>query len=267
MNSEFPTHSQEYGMHVRRFNSQCSSTEVLWIHGLGESGLCFESFVGHPHLNRWPHIVPDLHGYGLSLEPDSPFSIVETVDHLARWIQATQKRPLHVVGHSLGGVFALLLAERYPELICSLIDIDGNKSLDDCAYSGHMTSAADKAEAKQVFATLLQDVQQVGQNDAASQGYYTSLLRCDPATFYRHSIELVEFSKQETLARRLAALTIPKLYIAGYPGGASLRSLELLAKANIPTQHIADSGHWPFIDHPNQTADAIATFIMDAETQ
>ena len=65
----------------------------------------------------------------------------------------------------------------------------------------------------------------------------------------------------ETLAARMAALTCPSLYIAGRPGGACARSIELLRDAGIEPQIIEPSGHWPFIDQPDDFARTLAGFL------
>ena len=53
-------------------------------------------------------------------------------------------------------------------------------------------------------------------------------------------------------------MTVPYLYIAGEPGGASPRSRALLAEAGVRCVAIAPAGHWPFVDQPAATAAAIA---------
>jgi pimeloyl-ACP methyl ester carboxylesterase len=58
----------EHGMVVRDFGAGDHGTP-LWIHGLGESGLCFERVLARPELEAFRHLVPDLPGYGRSPWP------------------------------------------------------------------------------------------------------------------------------------------------------------------------------------------------------
>jgi pimeloyl-ACP methyl ester carboxylesterase len=100
------------------------------------------------------------------------------------------------------------------------------------------------------FDELRETILKEGFRDAAARGYYASLRLADPSTFHLHSRELVEMSCREDLARRMAALEVPVVYIAGSPGGACRRSLELLEAADVEVVAISPSGHWPFIDRP-----------------
>ena len=54
---------------------------------------------------------------------------------LARFVGGLGSPTVHLVGHSMGGVTALLLAERHRSLVRGVVDIDGNKSPDDCTFS------------------------------------------------------------------------------------------------------------------------------------
>ncbi len=57
-----------------------------------------------------------------ALQPDDPITLNTHVDDIARFIQALDAGPVHLVGHSSpGGFGSLLLAERHPELLRSLV--------------------------------------------------------------------------------------------------------------------------------------------------
>lgn len=56
------------------------------------------------------------------LEPDGHITLDTFVDDLASFIKELDLAPVHLVGHSSpGGFGGLLLAYRYPELLCSLV--------------------------------------------------------------------------------------------------------------------------------------------------
>ncbi len=237
----------ERGMVVRELGA-AAAPAVLWLHGLGESGLCFERVLGEPTLRNLRHLVPDLPGYGRSPWPETPPTLAAVADHLAGWLGDRGEGPVAVVGHSMGGVVATLLAERHPEVLRSVVDVDGNLSPGDCAYSGEATGHELEAFVEEGFDRLRARVYALGADDEAHRGYWASLRLADPATFHLHALELVELSAAEELAGRLAQLPMPVLYVAGSPGGACARSIELLAAAEVPTLLVGPSGHWPFVD-------------------
>lgn len=229
----------------------------VFVHGLGESGLCFEALMDHPGLLPWRRIVLDLPGYGRSVWRRPVGTLGDAASQLAGWILERRPGRVVLVGHSMGGVIALLLAERYPSLVAALVDVDGNKSLGDCSFSGPAARSSLDAFVGGGFDDLRDTVFEQGKTARAQRGYYASLRMCDPLVFHGHATELVELSRGERLAARLAALPIPKLYVAGQPGGACPRSVELLNAHGVPWIGIEPAGHWPFIDQPDAFVDVL----------
>ncbi len=247
---------QENGMFVREWTPKNPRATVLFIHGLGESGLCFEHFLHRKELADYRLLVPDLPGYGRSPWcSGEAWGLEEQTDHLAGWLQQLQTGPVVIVGHSMGGVMALLLAERHPQLVSFIIDVDGNKSVGDCVYSSQAAAYGLEAFVQGGFDQVRNTIFEQGVEDLAHRGYYVSLRLSDPRAFHRNSLDLVAMSKLETMAGRLAELPVPSIFIAGVPAGVSARSRQLLGLAEITLLDVSPSGHWPFID---QTEDFIA---------
>ncbi len=251
----------EHGMFVRTAPGDPRFPSLVFVHGLGESGLCFEQVVRHPRLQPWTRYVVDLPGYGRSVWGE-PVSLVGLADHLAGWMRAAHPGERVIpVGHSMGGVLALLLAERHSDLLDGVVDVDGNKSLGDCTFSSQAACQSLDSFENGGFESLRSKVYAAGGRDMAQRGYYASLRLCDPRAFHRHSVELVEMSGREDLATRLASLSLPKLYLAGQPGGACGRSMDLLRRAQVPCTAVEPSGHWPFLDQPEAFVPALAGFL------
>lgn len=248
-------------VYLREYERDAPGPTLLWIHGLGESGLCFEEIALHPGLAGRRQLLPDLPGYGRSLRPPEPLTLEAQADLLGTLVASECGGPALVIGHSLGGVVALLLAERHPETVAGLIDIDGNISRADCVFSGRAASAPLETFVAERFGRLLDQIYLEGVDDPALRGYYASLRLAWPEAFHQNSAELVALSEPEDLARRLAALPVPKLYIAGRPGGASQHSIELLAEAGVEVAEVAPSGHWPFLDQPERFIAALHPFL------
>lgn len=250
-------------MFVRDYRPQAGGPVLVWIHGLGESGLCFEHVVGEPELAGRHCVIPDLPGYGRSLWPDVPGGLVDHADHLDTWLRNRGVAGCVVVGHSMGGVIGQLLAERHPARVEALIDVDGNISAGDCAYSSRAASYSREVFVDGGFQRVRDYVYRLGISDPAHRRYWASLVLADPRVFHLHSCELVELSSGEDLAGRLAALPCPTVYIAGSPGGVCPRSLELLEEAGADVRPVSPAGHWPFLDRPGEFA-ALVSEILGA---
>ncbi|HET7583827.1 MAG TPA: alpha/beta hydrolase [Gemmatimonadaceae bacterium] len=94
---------------------------IVFIHGLLQ--------VPTPHvvaasLPAGETLAPDLPGYGTHVDARD-VSLDAAVNQVARVIRAAGA-PAHVAGHSVGGAAAMLLAYRHPELVRSVISIEGN---------------------------------------------------------------------------------------------------------------------------------------------
>jgi pimeloyl-ACP methyl ester carboxylesterase len=238
---------------------------VLWLHGLGESSLCFAEISRHPALARFRHRLVDLPGYGRSPWPSEAYRLDEAAAAIAEWL-APEKKPSVLIGHSMGGVLAMLVAERAPTQVRAVVNVDGNLSLGDCNFSGKAAAFALDTFIAQGFDSLRDAVYEGGAGPgeigrAALRGYYASMRFADPRVFHRHALDLVELSSPEDLPVRLARLIPPALYLAGSPDGASPRSKELLGKTVARWQAIEPAGHWPFIDRPDDFAAAVASFL------
>src|SRR3954469_19932873 len=97
----------EHGMTVRRVGE---GPELVWIHGLGEASTCFDETIAQ--LPGYTHVLPDLPGYGRSSWPTTAPNLDELATMLVGWLAERPKA--FVIGHSMGGVLALLIAERAP---------------------------------------------------------------------------------------------------------------------------------------------------------
>jgi len=256
-----PAHGVERNLFVRAYGPAGKSPALVWIHGLGESGLCFEKIVGHPRLKPLRHLVPDLPGYGRSAWPENPMTLDAVTEHVALWLSERGEVPVVLVGHSMGGYVGQILAENHPKLLAAFVNVEGNISGDDCTVSAQAAAQALDAFVSDGFDKILDSVYRAGASDPALRGACASLRLCDPRTFHLHARELVRASREETLAPRLAHLRMPALFIAGQPGGAAKRSLDMLAEAHVRTVAIGPSGHWPFIDQSDLFADALREFL------
>lgn len=83
--------------------------------------------------------APDLLGYGENAGMCiDGISLEDQADHIARFIESTQSGAVNLVGHSVGGAVAVLVAAKYPELLARLISVEGNFTLKDAFWSAQV---------------------------------------------------------------------------------------------------------------------------------
>jgi pimeloyl-ACP methyl ester carboxylesterase len=93
---------------------------VLLLHGFGaskENWLPLLPFLAR----RYQLFIPDLPGWGESqFCAEARYGLDQQVARLAEWMQQSLPTPVHVVGSSMGGGIAGLLAARHPALVRSV---------------------------------------------------------------------------------------------------------------------------------------------------
>jgi pimeloyl-ACP methyl ester carboxylesterase len=179
-------------------------------------------------------------------------------DRLVAWLG--DRRPA-LIGASMGGVLATLIAERIA--VRAVVDVDGNISLGDCTFSGKAAAYALDDFVASGFAALRAEVYEAGRTDGALRGYHAALSAASPRVFHRHARALVAMSESEQLASRLAVLRVPALFIAGVPGGICERSRQLLDRHGVRWIGLEPAGHWVHRDQPDGFAAAVAAFLRD----
>lgn len=94
---------------------------VVLVHGWLESSWCWTRVVDHLVAQYRVYAV-DLVGFGQSTPPpeESPFDIESNSKVVEAVIRQRIGEPVHLVGHSMGGMIAVLLATRCPELVKSV---------------------------------------------------------------------------------------------------------------------------------------------------
>ncbi|GAA3172307.1 MULTISPECIES: alpha/beta fold hydrolase [Streptomyces] len=105
------------GLHIEETGTD--GPALLCLHGIGSSAAAFApqfaSLGAHLRLLAW-----DAPGYGASADPEGPLGLDGYADTAAALIRE-RGGPAHVLGVSWGGVIALRLAARHPDLVASLI--------------------------------------------------------------------------------------------------------------------------------------------------
>jgi 3-oxoadipate enol-lactonase len=237
--------SLERGMVVRRTGS---GPRVVWLHGLGESSVSFEPVVAA--MPGFSHVLVDLPGYGRSPWPEAAVGLDTLASALAEWLEPDSA----VIGHSMGGVLATLIAER--ARVRGIVNIDGNISIGDCVFSAKAAAIADPAVS---LATVREQVLRDSLARPELRAYVAALTFAMPEMFHRHAHDLVELSRAETLAGRVAKLS--SLFVAGVPDGICPASRALLEGAGARWVGIEPAGHWVYLDQTDAFVREVTGFL------
>ncbi|MFS0691565.1 alpha/beta fold hydrolase [Streptomyces nitrosporeus] len=129
------------GVHVEEAGA--SGPLLLCLHGIGSSSAAFApqlaGLSAHVRVVAW-----DAPGYARSADPAGPLTLDDYADTAAALIRE-RGTTAHVLGVSWGGVIALRLATRHPDLVDSLIVADSSpgSGTDPARAEGMRARAAD----------------------------------------------------------------------------------------------------------------------------
>jgi lipase len=108
-------------------NGSGSAPTLLLVHGITASHVCWaELAAALPGVRL---LAPDLRGRGRSRDLPGPFGMPTHADDVAAVLRHLTDGPVGVVGHSMGAFVTLVLADRHPDLVTSLLLVDGGMPL------------------------------------------------------------------------------------------------------------------------------------------
>jgi pimeloyl-ACP methyl ester carboxylesterase len=111
------------GVTLRYIDTGAGQPPLLFIHGWTCNRTNWRDQI--PHFAKKHRVVAvDLRGHGESDKPDQDYSIAGFVDDVAWLIRKLGLEQPVVIGHSMGGVIAMNLARKHPDLARAIIMVD-----------------------------------------------------------------------------------------------------------------------------------------------
>lgn len=103
---------------------------VVAVHGITSSSR-FWTLVGDALAGEVTLVAPDLRGRGDSADLPGPYGLTAHVDDLAALLDSVGAERATLVGHSMGGFVAALMAVRHPTRVAGVVLVDGGPPLGD----------------------------------------------------------------------------------------------------------------------------------------
>jgi pimeloyl-ACP methyl ester carboxylesterase len=122
-------------LHCSLHNEDKSSTPIVCIHGFMDHGGTFSPLI-EQLTQKYPLALLDRRGYGDSEQiPHGRYNFFANLLDISRLIEELGTSPIILMGHSIGGIIALLYAGTYPEQIEKLVILDSFGIKDDTEKS------------------------------------------------------------------------------------------------------------------------------------
>jgi pimeloyl-ACP methyl ester carboxylesterase len=229
---------------------------LVFIHGLGSaSSSWFPRILRHPLLSTRRVILADLLGFGFSDRPSKfRYSMEDHTNTVASLLGHLNLKGCAVIGHSMGGSIAIVLATTRPDLVSNLIVAEGNLDPGPGSVSGPITAQTEEQFMKNGYAAFLRGVTSGGWTD-----YAGTVQASDPRAMYRSAVSLIE-DRQPTFREQLLALSIPRTFIFGERNLPS-PDVGALSAQGINVLVVENSGHDIMAENPDGFAEVIVRGI------
>lgn len=166
-----------------------------------------------------------------------------------------------LVGGSMGGLVALLFAERNPDKICGFVNVEGNLVPEDCMFSRKVIPHSYAHFAKVAFPEIKKTLSaQPGRGFAR---HLRVLEKANPRAYDDYSFQTVEYSDRGNLLERFLSLPAPKCFLYG-SANRHLSYLQRLRESACTVIEIPNADHFLFYDEPNSYAAALASFARNS---
>lgn len=231
---------------------------IVFLHGFGSTKEDYADIVRHAAFAGHPFVAWDAPGCGESACSDlARISIPFLVNTALEVLDRLGMERFHLVGHSMGGLTALLLAHRNPGRVLSFIDIEGNIAPEDCFLSRQIVDYPE-ADPERFFAEFIERT--LHAPAYASALYASSLPHKVRAGAVRGIFQsMVELSDHGDLMNKFLGLPCPTMFMYGEQN-RSLSYLRHIAANGVRLAEIPLCGHFPMYSNPVAMWEAIADF-------
>ncbi|AGS25835.1 alpha/beta fold hydrolase [Rhizobium etli] len=264
MNQQFRKATLEQnisGVHLKiaAIHRDGEHTPFVFLHGFGSTKEDYADFVRQRAFDGHPFVAFDAPGCGETFCSDlSKVSIPFLAETALRVVEAVGFDRFHLVGHSMGGLTALVLAHQNPERVISFIDIKGNLAPEDCFLSRQILDYPE-SDAERFFDDFIERTHSA---PASSSALYAASLRHKVRAGAVRAIfeSMVDLSDNGDLLSKFLSLTCPKMFMYGVEY-ATLSYLPLLKSSGVRLAEIPHCGHFPMYSDPPAMWKEIGDFV------
>ncbi|MEV5171131.1 alpha/beta hydrolase [Streptomyces flaveolus] len=223
----------------------------VYLHGLGAMSAVYHAHItARPELAGRRSLFVDLPGHGTSDHPqDFGYTLEDHADAVAVALDAARVAGAELIGHSMGGAVAIVLAHRRPDLVSRLVLTEAN--LDACPPpTAGSSGIAAYGEDEFVAGGHARVLEAVGPLWAAT------MRLADPRALHRSAVGLRKGS-DPVMRTLLEGLPVCRVFLQGEHSG-ELVGRDGLETAGVRVVTVRGAGHNVMFDNPDAFVAAVA---------
>ena len=234
----------------------------VYLHGLGcASSADFPQVITRSALAGYRSLLVDLLGFGFSDRPkDFGYTLEDHTQTVATLLDHLNLKECAVIGHSMGGSVAIILAAMRPDLVSALVVAEGNLDPDVGTISAEIASCSEAEYIVVGYTRMLEEVIKIArEGDEGMTAYAAGFHLAAPHAVHRSAIGLLK-GTQPTMRERLVRLSIPKAYVFG-ENNLPDQDQEQLAKDGVTVLVIPRAGHAMMEENPDGFARVVGGWL------
>ncbi len=249
------------GINIAYTRTGGSKPPVILLHGLAANGACWTA-VAQAMEADYDVIMPDARGHGKSSVPEHGYRYEDHAKDVVGLIEALRLPPAILIGHSMGGLVAAVVASRAPGLLRGLILADPTFLSPKVQREIRDSNVADQH--RRTLSLSLDEVVA----EARIRHPERSLDTIERIARARLQTSLAAFDvltpPNPDYRQVVSAIEVPSLLVIG--GSAGVVSPEAAAElqrinARLQVEQIPEAGHGLPYDQPERFAEIVKSFL------
>ena len=248
------------GIRMHYTRTGVGKSPLILLHGLTANGLCWTA-IAHELEGEYDVIMPDFRGHGKSSAPDYGYQYEDHANDVIGLVHGLGISPPILIGHSMGGLVAAVIASHYPALIRGLILADPT-----FLSSKRQREVRDSDVADQHRRVLNRSLEEVVE-DLQTRHPHRSLSTVEIIARARLETSMSAFDiltpPNPEYRQLVGSIDVPSLLVIGDAGVVSpdLASELQLVNPKFQVVQIKDAGHGIFYDQPDPFSAIVKSFL------
>jgi len=258
--TRWPLAVEGVALDIAAIHREGDGAPLVFLHGFGSTKEDYADVVRHAAFASRPFLAYDAPGCGETQCSDLsrvsiPFLMATALSALER----VRFERFHLVGHSMGGLTALMLAHSHPERVLSFVNIEGNIAPEDCFLSRQIFDYP-QSNAQLFFDDF---IERTTHAPAYASALYSASLRHKVRAAAVRPIfqSMVSLSDHGDLMDKFLSLPCPRMFMYGEQN-AHLSYLSDIQNKGVRLSAIPHCGHFPMYSNPVAMWQAIAEFHL-----
>lgn len=256
-------------MYYRHNGFDSARPTIIFVHGIGESGLCFLEAFHDSGLEDFNIVVPDLIGFGKSSRAeDLDYSFSQQIIRINGLLTEMGITAFNLVGHSMGGIIGTQYCDRHGDRVLSFVNIEGDLTAD----NRFIVDSAIRADSEGRFEEWLridfaqQQLMSICHQWPSTVRYLASLNMCESKAFLDSayeidkSIEPLADGETAKIGKTYLELNTRRVFCWGSES-ISANAREFLDRSNLVNKGFPESFHWVMLDRTEQFYSFLADFL------